>query len=790
MEIRPSTRTPVGMLATAVALWACLGFGACTTTPAADAGGAPGDGVTTQDGVGFGSLLDTTTDGPGTVSDAGDGPGTETTGAGGTDTGSGGGTGVIVPCTIDGDCPADLPACKNAKCVECTADGHCASPTPYCSVATTICLACVLDEHCPAEASCNNGACVSDSCAPGATLCSGVTLLTCSADGTGWDPSPCPSGACEAGACVECSPQCQGGLLCWQGGCVDCKPGSKRCQGNDVQQCDEAGTWQHELDCAEQALVCSDPGYCASACGGDPKFNYSNSGCEYWAVDLDNHYGAQDSPFAVIVSNLTGEVATVTVSQRDHGAAEPVEVTTRSVPANALEIINLPARQPDGARIGWNAYRIQSDNQIIAYQFNPLDNVDVFSNDASLLLPVNTFGQEYRILTMPELLGGGPPVPPGQSCPAVCGALPGGVCLDDGTGSGTQACSVPYRGTLTVVASLDATVVTVFPSTTTLAGDGVPAMVAGQAYNFELQPYQVLNLKSDAPGGDLTGTRVTADKPIGVFAGHEAAITSDKCCADHLEQQMFPVNTWGSQYVASKAFTRGQEDDYWRVLAANDGTIVTFTPSVAPDAVLDAGDWIQIESNADFVIAANGPIAVAQVLASSQETLFAPPGAPCAGDYDCHPGYLCLVQGVFDKRCVPPGCDPANAGGGQGCPSGHACTCLNDGCFCLAIGDPALISHASQEQYRTDYVFLTPDKYQDDYVNIIAETGTQVTLDDFLITPGYFEAIGSSGWGVTRLKLSDGNHRLSSDKPVGVVVYGFDRDVSYGYTAGLNLQKL
>ena len=35
--------------------------------------------------------------------------------------------------------------------------------------------------------------------------------------------------------------------------------------------------------------------------------------------------------------------------------------------------------------------------------------------------------------------------------------------------------------------------------------------------------------------------------------------------------------------------------------------------------------------------------------------------------------------------------------------------------------------------------------------------------------------------------LSDGVHKLTSDKPVGVISYGYDDDVSYGYTAGLNL---
>ena len=41
-----------------------------------------------------------------------------------------------------------------------------------------------------------------------------------------------------------------------------------------------------------------------------------------------------------------------------------------------------------------------------------------------------------------------------------------------------------------------------------------------------------------------------------------------------------------------------------------------------------------------------------------------------------------------------------------------------------------------------------------------------------------------------RIKVGDDIHRVEADQPIGVVAYGFDRDVSYGYMAGLNLQKL
>ena len=115
---------------------------------------------------------------------------------------------------------------------------------------------------------------------------------------------------------------------------------------------------------------------------------------------------------------------------------------------------------------------------------------------------------------------------------------------------------------------------TVVPSAPIRAGSTVPALAIGQSHTVVLQPYQVLNLQSDALGSDLTGTIVTSTKPVAVFGGHEAAV-GDQQCADHLEQQLFPVSTWGKNYVASKSKTRGIERDYWRFVASENGTSIT-----------------------------------------------------------------------------------------------------------------------------------------------------------------------------------------------------------------------
>ena len=128
----------------------------------------------------------------------------------------------------------------------------------------------------------------------------------------------------------------------------------------------------------------------------------------------------------------------------------------------------------------------------------------------------------------------------------------------------------------------------------------------------------------------------------------------------------------------------------------------------------------------------------------------------------------------------------------------------------------------SVEQFRRSYVFLTPDKYNFDFVRIIASPSAAVVLDGkpvqeiaaCAMVPGDgldAEARGSPlpPYVVYRCQLSfpvidptkeldkvsagiqdDGVHRVDADEPVGVLVDGFDAYVSYAYAAGTELTQI
>lgn len=427
-------------------------------------------------------------------------------------------------------------------------------------------------------------------------------------------------------------------------------------------------------------------------------------GREFFAVDLDNIYeppsplspgvDAAGAQFAVVVSNPSpSAAAAVTVSSKT------AQVASVSIAPGGLEVFQLPRADVDGTTVVPNAYRIASDIPVTAHQFNPLGNVLVYSNDASLLLPVNGLGKEYRVMAWPQ----------------------------------TNAVKLP--GFLAVAAvEPGQTSVTITVNGATKAGGGIPALSVGQTYTHVLEQFDVLALETSAQNEDLTGSLVVGDKNIAVFGGAECAfVPSNVSACDHLEEQMIPIQSWGKTYVAAKSKPRGSEPDLWRVMAKIDGTTITTNPlQPGTPVTLNAGQFVQFETTQSFVIVAGAPVQVGQYLVGQ--------------DY------------------------------GGGFSTGFT-------------GDPGFMVGVPVEQYRDEYIFLTPPNYANDSITIVAPTGTTVTLDGNAVN-GFTETTSGSGWSVATLTVGDGVHKLQASAPVGLTVTGYDQYVSYGYPGGMNLGAL
>jgi hypothetical protein len=569
--------------------------------------------------------------------------------------------------------------------------------------------------------------------------------------------------------------------------CTPCLPGNATCDGQTVDVCDPTGQTRAPSQTCDvgSGKVCRG-GACVDLCAL-ATMDRSNVGCEYWGVDLDNadisaSLNAAAQQYAIVVSNAEEDVpAHVTVDEDDALPGQPAQlrtVATADIAPQNLEVFKLGPREVDGSPAGTfntgtgtaltrHAYRVRSSIPIVAYQFNPLDNVNVFSNDASQLLPTSALnsgsGRAYVVAGWPQTIA---------------------TTSNPDTNFG-----IDLRAFLAIVGTQPDTHVHLKTTARVIPGgpfDG--GVAAGAEVDAVLQPFEVLNLETGDFNADFTGTLVDSDQPIVVYPGSEASdapsftkIANRFCCADHLEQQATPVRAVGKTYVVTKMPNRTKaviaaggnvapfdEPEFYRVLAAQDGTtnVTTTLPSPYDSFQLQGeGDSLLITAPRDFLLSADQAV----LLVDMQASQFA-----------------------------------------AGIPRG------------LPGGDPSLVYLAPSEQWRSDYVLLTPDKYVFDYLVIAAPFAAHVYLDGLPIDATVCDVQPADGLDATergapnppylgyRCQLSypiidptvpapnnvkpgkqnDGVHRVQADMAVGVIAYGFDSFVSYGYAGGTQLTEI
>ena len=104
------------------------------------------------------------------------------------------------------------------------------------------------------------------------------------------------------------------------------------------------------------------------------------------------------------------------------------------------------------------------------------------------------------------------------------------------------------------------------------AGDSTTSVFSGRQYSFELNRFQTVYI---ATFTDLSGTKITTDKPVSVFSGHECVLlpgTVNGC--DHIVEQIPPTAVWGKVFYISPLLTRGSY--IIKILATYNSTNVSF----------------------------------------------------------------------------------------------------------------------------------------------------------------------------------------------------------------------
>ena len=586
------------------------------------------------------------------------------------------------------------------------------------------------------------------------------------------------------------------GLICSTSleACVVCEPNRQSCSGQTIMQCDATGSEQVALDTCDpdEQRVCREGG-CVNLCTLASQ-RRSNVGCEYFAVDLDNAkindtLNAAAQQFAVVISNPQTDIAAeVTIEQDDSepGAKNaPKSIVTATIPPFNLRVFRLGPREVDGSGPGEfdtgthtaltrHAYRIHSTVPVVAYQFNPLENVNVFSNDASLLKPTEALtpvGDElepaYVALGWPQTIANS---------------------SDPDTNFSPQN-PVSLRAFLTLVGTTPNTHVRVDSNARILPGGMIPATAKGGTLDFELGAFDVLNLETDDFNADFTGSLISSDRALVVFSGSEASdapffntLTDRKCCADHLEEQLDPIRTSGENFVATVSPSRtaalakagapvgeAEQEEYFRVIATTEAgarVSTSLNGQFQSFELRSRGSFVTIASAHHFTLKSDAPVMLSSV-SPSQQDANVPTGFPG--------------------------------------------------------GDPSLVILPPLEQFRNSYVFLTPDKYSFDFIRIVAPRTAVVVLDgrsvdeidgctafdaDGITDAARRKLVGPSQFLVYECQLSfpiidpnktapanlspgaqnDGVHRVESNEKVGVLVDGFDSYVSYAYAAGTELE--
>jgi hypothetical protein len=608
--------------------------------------------------------------------------------------------------------------------------------------------------------------------------------------------------AVEAGSCPTSPLQ-----VCRNDECVavNCIPETRRCDSEtQPQQCDAEGNGFVDMEACPEGSRCEN-GNCLNRCEIAELTN-SYIGCEYWAVELENHLLDDNEetgnplpddripPFAVVLANTsTTYDAEITVFEALDRVAQAVPARTvgTDIQQPGLDLVTVYSEVVDGngdllyriegpiqdlvlprgstmtlilprkemafgaSSLEPLAYKVESTQPVVAYQFNPLCCNYNFTNDASLLLPKSALTENYMHLGYAVWAGA--------------------------TGSRLEE---PFSGTLTVLATEPDTQVTITLSPSKQAGRPYSEMIypsnsgaiqgpdPNGVIRATLQPHDALNIASSgvSPVEDLTGSSIVASKPVAVFGGHTCAFVpfANPAC-DHLESQLFPLETWGNRFVAAPLKRRGpegtrsREGTYWKFLAIRDDTEIRTGFNLEPPNALPPADE---------------GVTNCRDLAAD----------PTTGKFVLDRGQTCEF-GTRDMFVVE-ATNPITMGAflsGQN-------SVTDDAQFGDRAGDPAFFMVPPEEQYRTDYAFLTPATYFVSYVTAVIRPGTLLTLDGELVdleSPGVDVGQTPDGqWQRLHIEVEPGPHTIAAPLPFGIVVYGYDDYVSYAYTGGLDLTKL
>ncbi len=315
-----------------------------------------------------------------------------------------------------------------------------------------------------------------------------------------------------------------------------------------------------------------------------------------------------------------------------------------------------------------------------------------YSADGALILPTPTLGDDYYVLAI--------------------------------EGYSTSS----YPSECLIIATQNNTTVEVTPSVKTKGGKA-----AGSPFTVTLQQGEVYPINASS-NYDLTGTKIRSygGAPIAVYGGGMCAKVGGCSYCDHIYEQMYPISTWGTDFILIPLKTR--KEDVYRIIASENGTSVTINGTST--LMLNAGQYYEfkVKQTAETVTA-SCPISMAQ-----------------------------YTEGLS--------CD--NVGGDP---------------------DIIMLSPNEQTLTDATIVEVGTGLVTNFYINVMTKTANTslVKLDGTSIASSFSTVAADPTYSYAQITTDSGAHVLKTDSGFIAYVYGFGATgvaESYGYAAGASLKNL
>ena len=313
-----------------------------------------------------------------------------------------------------------------------------------------------------------------------------------------------------------------------------------------------------------------------------------------------------------------------------------------------------------------------------------------------------------------------------------------------------------------IVASEDATEITIVPTRDIQDGVGVKGGRAGRPVKYTLDKGQFLRIVQDE---ELTGSIITSTKPTTTIGANSCAyVPSAIGTCDVLAQQIPGFEQWGSEYVGVAYRPRlGNEHEPvpYRIVAARDGTMLDYDPEIPPGAptTLNAGE------SATFV-QGTGDAFVVRTQSSDHPIYVAAHMTGSSGD-------------VFGQKSF------------------------------AGIGDPEFVNVVPAHQYMNAYSFYADPTYgetslvvvraklRDKFEDVWLECAGNLTGWKPIGTRGDYEYVrvdlakgGREGEKFGESTCKNGLQRMKSVGPFTATLWGWDNAASYAYPGGMAQRKL